>query len=325
MNAKEKIDQLKKEIKRQLTLLITGDYVYLDLPYHSNIGDTLIWKGTLDYLNMLGHKCLMSTDCYNFTFPHLPQNCIILLHGGGNFGDLYPKHNNFRKAVIAKYPLNRVVVLPQTVFYEKDDNLKADIEFYANRDNVTICVRDTESYKIIADNFRGPSVCLVPDMAFFINQDVYKSKISKKTKGRTLYLKRSDKEAVDSTLPQCVPANAEVHDWPTFERISAVYWFCLKGIGLLKRIPCIDSLRRRYTDFVWQFILLPYNVRIGMNFLCRYDTIYTTRLHTLILSVLLNRQSICLLDNNYGKLRSFYETWLTDLNDMRYIKQKNGK
>ena len=211
------------------------------------------------------------------------------------------------------------MVLPQTVFYEKKDNLRADAEFYAGRNNVTICTRDDESYRIINDNFHGPSVRLVPDMAFFINPSVYKGKISK-TNGRSLYLKRGDKEAIDNIRQQCVPTTAEVHDWPTFEHTPPVYWFCLKGIGLLKRIPGTDSIRRHYTDFVWKHILLPYNVRTGLNFLCRYDTVYTTRLHTAILSVLIDRQSICLLDNNYGKLKSFYATWLSDLDCMKYIK-----
>lgn len=318
MDAKGKIGQLIAIIDHELKPLITGDYIYIDLPYHSNIGDTLIWKGTIDYLQTLNHKCLLTTDFSNFTFPELPQNCIILLHGGGNFGDLYPKHNNFRKTVIARYPHNKVVILPQTVYYEKANNLKIDADFYAGRDNVTICTRDSVSYKIIKDNFCGLSVKLVPDMAFFINPNVYQNKISK-TKGRTLYLKRADKETVGNLRPQCIPTDAEIHDWPTVGHTSSVYWFCLKGTGLLRRIPGANRLRRRYTDFVWQHILLPYNVRTGMNFLCRYDMVYTTRLHTAILSVLLHRKSVCLLDNNYGKLKSFYEAWFTDLDCMKYV------
>ena len=141
---------------------------------------------------------------------------------------------------------------------------------------------------------------------------------------RTLYLKRSDKEAIDSTRPQCIPTDAEVHDWPTYEHgLPFFYWLCLKGISIFKRIPYTDIFKRNYADFVWKNIILPYNVKTGINFLCSYDTIYTTRLHTAILSVLLNRKSIYLLDNNYGKLKSFYETWLTDLNNIEYIQKED--
>ena len=49
MDTKEKIFSLKEEIDCQLTPLITSDFIYIDLPYHNNIGDDLIWKGTKDF------------------------------------------------------------------------------------------------------------------------------------------------------------------------------------------------------------------------------------------------------------------------------------
>ena len=44
MRAKEKIERLRAEIEKQLIPLIDSDYVLWDLPYHTNIGDTLIWQ-----------------------------------------------------------------------------------------------------------------------------------------------------------------------------------------------------------------------------------------------------------------------------------------
>lgn len=320
MDTKEKIFSLKEEIDCQLTPLITSDFIYIDLPYHNNIGDNLIWKGTKDFFQTLDYNCLCTTDCANFTFPTLPKDCVILLHGGGNFGDLYPRHNEFRKAVIAKYPNNKIVILPQTVYYEKDEHLKADSEFYSGRGNITICTRDTVSYSIAKDNFKDISVLLVPDMAFYINLSEYEPMINH-TKGRTLYLNRTDKEST-GIRPQCVPANAEEHDWPTLECKPFIYWLCMKGHGLLKRVPGADAITKNYADFAWQRILLPYNIKIGIKFLYQYEHVYTTRLHTAILSILLNRQTIIMLDNNNGKLQSFYETWLKDLDNLEYIKQE---
>ena len=319
MDAKEKIRQLRDIISRQLSPLITGDFIYLDLPYYGNIGDSLIWKGASDYFRTLSHKCLHSTDCWNYGFPELPRDCVILLNGGGNFGDLYPQHDDFRKAVVGRYPQHKVIVLPQTVYYEKEENLEADAAFYAGRENVTICTRDTTSYEIVKDKFRGVNVQLVPDMAFFISPDTYRRRIGQ-TQGRTLYLRRRDKEAVDDGWAQCIPTDAETFDWPTLEGKSWVYKIVPMGIGPLSRFSWAEPLKRRYTDFVWQRILLPYNCRTGMSIISWYDTVYTTRLHTAILSILLERKSIYLLDNNYGKLKSFYETWLKDLENMEYVK-----
>lgn len=56
MNFQQKIDELKNKIYEELTPLIDSDYILLDLPYYSNIGDTLIWEGTESFLKSLPHK-----------------------------------------------------------------------------------------------------------------------------------------------------------------------------------------------------------------------------------------------------------------------------
>jgi exopolysaccharide biosynthesis predicted pyruvyltransferase EpsI len=46
----------------------------------------------------------------------------ILMHGGGNFGDMYV-YNQFRHQVLRDFPRNRVVVFPQTVMFFSNANL----------------------------------------------------------------------------------------------------------------------------------------------------------------------------------------------------------
>ena len=53
MNYQEKITDLRKKIKDKLSPLIDNDYVLLDLPYHKNIGDILIWAGEIEFLKTL--------------------------------------------------------------------------------------------------------------------------------------------------------------------------------------------------------------------------------------------------------------------------------
>ena len=40
-----KINKLRALIFEKLVPLIDNDYILVDLPYHSNIGDILIWEG----------------------------------------------------------------------------------------------------------------------------------------------------------------------------------------------------------------------------------------------------------------------------------------
>ena len=59
---------LRRKIEEELTPLIDSDYLFLDLPYYSNIGDALIWMGTEHFLEKISHKCL---DYHQNKFHHL--------------------------------------------------------------------------------------------------------------------------------------------------------------------------------------------------------------------------------------------------------------
>ena len=48
-----------------------------------------------------------------------------------------------------------------------------------------------------------------------------------------------------------------------------------------------------------------------MRFLSKYEYIYTTRLHGAILALLLGKRFF-LINNNYGKNKNFFETWLKE-------------
>lgn len=76
------IESLREKIRDSLTPLITHNYVLLDLPYYDNIGDTLIWEGTREFLKTLPYKCLYYASKDSFRYRELPPEAIILLSGG---------------------------------------------------------------------------------------------------------------------------------------------------------------------------------------------------------------------------------------------------
>ncbi len=123
------IQLLRNIIYEKLDCLITNDYCLLDFPNHHNIGDHLIWQGELDFLKRLPYKCTYTSSFSFFDAKRIKENDIILLHGGGNFGDLYRPLQIFRLDVIDKFPNNRVIFFPQTVFYADDSLLVNDLKF----------------------------------------------------------------------------------------------------------------------------------------------------------------------------------------------------
>lgn len=311
------INHLREKIQKELTPIVDNDYVYLDLPYHHNIGDTLIWEGTREFLKTVPYKCLYYASKDSFRYRKLPKNVIILLHGGGNFGDLYRLHSEFRKKIIKLYPDNKVVILPQTVFYEDMSLLQSDVDFYAAHPNVTICAREQVSFNFLTENFKN-QVLLLPDMAFYL--DLKKYKVFE-DENRVLYLKRTDKELVNANMVK-IPANSEQHDWPTYENHYGEFDMVERFTHLLRIIFKICGLRdrilARLEDWKRNWFYRRKYVQMGVSFLSPYHTIYTTRLHVLILGVLLAKK-IYLINNTSGKVVNFYNTWLNELDSIKKL------
>jgi pyruvyl transferase EpsO len=58
----------------------------------------------------------------------------------------------------------------------------------------------------------------------------------------------------------------------------------------------------------------------GVKFITSYRKVYTTRLHVMILSVLLGKE-VQYINNNNGKLEALYNTWLRDCEGVSKFKR----
>lgn len=313
MESREKRQQLSDRICNVLLPLVGQKCVYLDLPYYENVGDVLIWEGTEAFLK----KCHISIVCKaswdTFDFRDIDPNVPILLQGGGNFGDVWFPPQDFRRRVISHYPNNRIIILPQTVYYEKEENLKKDAVLFAQHKNLIICARDKFSYSLVQKYFSNQAICL-PDMAFCIEPDQLSKWLLPVQIGSELFVRRDDVELGRIDYSKYVPASAHIADWPTYN-INILY----RLHWLLKRRKKLERWHLMWViDLYAQYYLRPKVLRMGIGFISRYEHIYTTRLHVAILSVLLNKTFV-LFDNSYGKNRQFYETWLSDLDTCHCI------
>lgn len=304
MQIEEKKYQLQIIIKETLSPLIDHEYIFIDLPYYNNIGDVLIWAGTEQYLKTLPHKCLYKSSFKDFVHKDINDMTIIIMQGGGNFGDIWHEHQNFRKRIIKEYPKNRIIVLPQSIYYENQENLKSDAILFSEHTNLYLCARDTYSLNILKKYFSNNSL-LLPDMAFYLDFPIRRQKT-----GRILYLRRTDKELNLSLLKLDIPQSSEIHDWPTYEKnlnLNKILYYSSK---ILSKISM--TLATRWRDFYQDKVMRPSMVKIGYNFLNQYDEIYSTRLHVAILGSLMGIK-VHFIDNSYGKNKNVYSTWLNNL------------
>jgi pyruvyl transferase EpsO len=317
-----KIDELKKVIEDTFSDKINRNYVLLDLPYYPNVGDTLIWEGELELLKKFTCKNLNSKARYQ-NLSKINRKTLILMQGGGNFGDLWRRIQDYRLHIIKQYSDNEIIIFPVTVGYEDKNTLHQDAEEMAKHQNLTICARDQVSYNILKENFKN-NILLVPDMAFYIPTEKL-SKMRLPEKDKTLYLKRTDKELRFNEILPCVPQqNLEIHDWPSFEKDPKCwkkYHRILKmsrRLGRRKGFRLFQPFVLQLSDWYFHSQVKKQLIKQGVEFVSSYKDIYTTRLHVAILSVLLEK-SVNIIDNSYGKNSSFYNTWLSDVQGVKLM------
>jgi pyruvyl transferase EpsO len=280
------------------------DIVYLDIPDHENVGDRLIHIGAERFLKRhrvtVRYRCTLETYSEAELRAALRPETVIVLHGGGNFGTVWPAHQRFRENILRAFPERRIVVFPQSIQFDDEASLAASAAVFRAHADVTICVRDRPSEEVARTHF-SDRVILVPDMAHAL-WGVLKE-TTPPTSAEPLLLVRRDHESSRGL--------ATGIDWMTF----------------------LDARDRRRRDFLreqewraerWRKRLpvLPIPspmlfVRLGGDLLIDravalfspYAVIHTDRLHAILLACLLGREAHY-VDNSYGKLSRYVDAWL---------------
>lgn len=306
VSLKQKLNPIADLIKDK------NDVFYFDYPLHLNVGDLLIYHGTEQFfkdhnINVTLKRCEYDMDM-NEVKQKITPNTTILLHGGGNFGDLYPQHQKIREDMIAHFPNNRIIVLPQTLYFKDQKNLEKSAALFNQHHDCHLLARDERT----AETFRqfSPNVRLSPDMA----HQLYGTLPTKQSNtGEQLYFLRKDIEAsdVEKNILATLPANANVRDWDdilskTDDIVLALSWrinkFAKKqNWGWLKDLS--HQFWFAYTKHIVK--------RVAKVFL-QNDRVTTTRLHGHIFSCLLEIPNrVC--DNSYGKNSGYANLWTKDI------------
>jgi pyruvyl transferase EpsO len=323
MTGEDPVRRLRREIESRLAGLVDRDYVLMGLPYYLNIGDILIWEGTRQYLRTLPHRCLNPGYRYREE-DRIGPDTLILLQGGGNFGDLWRRIQEERLGILRRHPGNPAVVLPVSCWYDDRELMRRDADELARHPDLTICARDQASYDRLAAHFRN-RIRLVPDMAFFIDPGPLR-KFNVPGAKDVLYLKRRDKElAADrAPPPPPPPGKLTVSDWPSKEHPPfhwGVYRFLLNGGRCARRWRGVwraaDFLVQT-SDWFYHRVSRRRLIRQGAAFIGRHGAICTTRLHGAILAVLMGRK-VQVVDNLDGKTSAFFKTWLEGADGVELI------
>lgn len=279
----------------------TSRYAIVDFPNHSNIGDSAIYVGEEILLSQyFGGEPLIVTEAFDQDIADLSRLSngidVIFLHGGGNFGDLWPRHQIFREAVISRFPNHKIVQLPQTLFYKDRNNLERSAAVINKHPDFTLMVRDVKSQRMAENAFSCP-ILLTPDMALMIGA----KQAPIKPRYAFLALIRDDQESKFNTAPDLtsLAGSSVILDWPAEQ----------------KRRPLSDRVKAKFfkarpVEKIPSYYKSLAQGRLdkGFNLLAQGGFVITDRLHAHILSLLLDKPHV-VLDNHYGKISTFIEAW----------------
>ncbi|AOY01892.1 polysaccharide pyruvyl transferase family protein [Jeongeupia sp. USM3] len=318
MNHVELISDLQSKVSAELDLYIQpGMRVALvDFPFGSNAGDSYIWLGQIEYLRRRGAEIVYS--CWYGAYDPvrirqvLGKDGVVLFHGGGNFGDLWPGPHALRLRVLQDLQGIRVIQFPQTVKFETAESIAATQAAIAAHGDVVLFLRDRASFDFAKQHFACPTV-LTPDMAFFIGacQAVAPSHDG-------MVLARGD---IESSGENSV-ANlnlASLHgrwtrgDWLESDRFEALL---MRALCLLNGV-CNGSAPGRTAMVALSNLLARQRLNRGIRQLSSGKQVVTDRLHAHILCLLLGKQHV-VLDNNYGKISTFHQAWTQRAGEVRF-------
>ena len=280
--------------------------IYLDYAFTTNVGDQLIVLGTLEYFRRIKADVRYSRNIHNSEAIEnlkVKDGDILVLHGGGNFGDIYPHFQNYREEVIDHHQGNRIVIMPQTVHFSSREKLARSSERMNKHPDLTLFVRDKVSYEQMKPFF-GERVQMAPDMAHHLFPSLVSNLATTTVPSKPpLYLFRTDPEK-GHVPPSLEAKESEFVDWD--ELISKQYRLQRKIIR--SQYPIMKAGIQLYDLDKSYFELITAEVSRMCNLLNSYPIWFTSRMHGAILGLLLGKP-VFALDNSYGKLSTYFDAW----------------
>lgn len=305
----ERADSTMSIIRRAYTtaLLPNVPTALLDFPDHSNVGDSAIWAGEIVALREAQHEIRYVCDIESFNESVLRRRMPfgqILLHGGGNFGTVWPRYQSFREAIVQRFPDYRIVQLPQSLHFDGDnDAIARSSRRFSTHPDFLLMVRDLRSEALAHERLKV-RVLLCPDSALMLNGRLRRDPSAIDV----LVLARTDKEAQGDGLRSfSLPARSvECIDWLLEDKTllmtltSAMKAVGQSSIGRFARVQQAKRLVLRK--------LADERVSRGIRLLSRGRVVVTDRLHAHIICMMLGIPHV-VLDNYYGKLGEFIDCW----------------
>lgn len=269
----------------------------LGTPMHGNLGDAaialaedIIFKENINntYVEIPSSYVVK----YLTFWKKLIGNNTIFIHGGGFTGTIWPEEMEMLLSVLTTFKRNKIIVLPQTIFFEvpnsiEQEQLSSAIE---QSENLTLLVREKFSMEFIENNFKKANSILVPDVVTYLNKKYFNFEKCD-TDETILFVMRSDKEGLNHQV----------------------------AIEKIKKLT--PHLKFCTTDTVVPYAVRPWDrlkeVEKKLRQFRSSRLVITDRLHGMVFSAIAEVPCIVLTNNNY-KIKGVYD-WIKKQPNIHFV------
>lgn len=308
----EALDQEKKEFtidcKKRVQSIFKESNVYgnrlilLNTPQvTSTIGDHAITYSEIELLKKwFPRKKLVEIGDRDFwtlkdeIYSYILPSDTLLIQGGGYLGSLWQSHREDTvRYILQKYKSNRIIILPQTMYFESDVNgmqqLSISKSIYNSHANLIVCFREQKSFELSQEVLK-PYVkrYLIPDTVMSLKYDG-----KKEIKSKIAICIKNDKETILSSTDQSNLLN--MINEMGFEACYTTMFYDGEIIDTIEREKLIKSKMKEFAS---------------------YRVLITDAMHGMVLAAVCGTSCVA-IESITGKVGGVYQ-WLKQLSYVKY-------
>ena len=277
--------------KRECLLSPQNKHVILvNTPIHPNLGDQAIAVAEIQFLKDFFPKYELVELNDDEIFKKIVQmkkeireGDLIFCHGGGNMGVDYYWCEKVRRVIISNFPSNKIVVFPQTIFYDNHyrrshKELAKSVRIYNAHPKLYLCARENQSYRTMNELFMQCSVGLFPDIVLYLQPTLNVVR----EHNRALVCLRNDRERSISSE----------NEYAILHYLEQKSYNVIRTDTVLRGKICPQNRNQIVLDKIREFAAA--------------DLVITDRLHGMVFSYL--AKTPCVVFGNYNhKVEGVYE------------------
>lgn len=295
---KKEIRELFRGYIPEKTVFILGTIEYENLGDHAIIfAQKAFIQRALPQYKIIEIRAQLYENARQEIVKVIQSTSLITIPGGGNMGNLWFDDEKRRRWAIQDFPNNKVVVFPQTIFYDNTDEgekkKQESVKLYNEHKNLTLCAREMPSYELMKTLYPLCNVIFVPDIVLSLSNISFNG-----TRSGIGVCFREDKERKITAKEYQDLEKFLLHNNKQIMKMSTVADYC---IPYQQRE---DELEKIWTN------------------ISKTELFITDRLHGMIFSYL-TRTPCVVLDNNNHKVRTTYLQWLKQCDFIFFAEPEN--